>query len=193
MLSAFATSLSRRPLAAVVTMLSLPALVCGAALAQTKAPAAKAPEKAAKAADKPAKMDEVTVTVKRVKALDKIDVGGGAPDLFARVTIAGEALKSPVAKQQTEVKPDWKLTKSVPRGKTAIKLEILDKDVLNPSDAIDINRVDKKRDLDFTVNTDKCRIEGLSGSNSCGSKISRAGRENKKAEIDFTVTVKKGK
>lgn len=166
-----------RGIAAAVSALALPALlVGGVAFAQSKG-----------------KMDEITITVTRVKALDRIDVGGGNPDFFARASIAGEALKSPVSKQQSEIKPDWKLTKMVPRGKTDIKLELMDKDVLNPDDLIDINRVDKKRFLEFSVDTRSCRVSGFSGGYSCGDKISRAGNENKKAEIDFVVRVKKDK
>ncbi len=171
------TKVHGRNLMAAVAALALPAiLVSGVALAQSKG-----------------KKDEITITITRIKALDRIDVGGGNPDFFARATIAGEAIKSPVVKQQTESKPDWKLTKVVPRGKTDIKLELLDKDVLNPDDLIDINRVDKKRLLEFTVDTSSCRVAGFSNGYRCGSKISRAGLEKKKAEIDFVVSVKKDK
>ncbi len=169
------TMTKRRSFATIAAVLMVPALAATVAVAQS------------------GKMDEVTITVNRYKTLDKIDVGGGAPDIFARVTIGGTAQKSPVAKQQTGGKPDWKITQSVPRGKTNVKVELLDKDVLNPSDAIDINRVDKKRDLDFVVDTARCRVEGLSNVSSCGQRISRTGAENKKAEIDFRVSVKKGK
>lgn len=176
MTRAIPTSTTRRSIAAIAAVLAVPALAGTVALAQSKGP-----------------MDEVTITVNRYKTLDKIDVGGGAPDIFARVTIGGTVQKSPVAKQQVAGKPDWKITQSVPRGKTNVKVELLDKDILNPSDAIDINYVDKKRDLDFVVDTKRCSVEGLTGISGCGQKISRKGRENKKSEIDFRVSVKKGK
>ena len=171
-----ANPILKQRLAVLAAVLAVPALAGTVAFAQSKGP-----------------MDEVTITVNRYKTLDKIDVGGTPPDIFARVTIGGTAQKSPVAKQQASGKPDWKITQSVPRGKTNVKLELLDKDILNPSDAIDINRVDKKRDLDFVVDTARCRVEGLSGGYRCGQKISRAGQEKKKAEVDFRVSVKKGK
>lgn len=176
MTRAVPTSTKHRSIATIAAILAVPALAATVAVAQSKGP-----------------MDEVTVTVNRYRTLDKIDVGGGAPDIFARVTIGGTTQKSPVAKQQTAGKPGWKITQSVPRGKTNVKVELLDKDILNPSDAIDINRVDKKRDLDFSVDTARCRVEGLTGISRCGQSISRAGNEKKKAEVDFTVSVKKGK
>lgn len=170
---------TRRSIATIAAILAVPALAATVAVAQSGKSSGK--------------MDEVTITVNRYKTLDRIDVGGGAPDIFARVTIGGTVQKSPVAKQQTAGKPDWKITQSVPRGKTNVKVELLDKDILNPSDAIDINAVANKRDLDFVVDTAKCRVEGLSNISSCGQRISRTGKENKKSEIDFRVSVKKGK
>jgi len=172
-----------------VSALSLVALLAVSALPALAQTAPKADAKPAKAGP----MDEITILVTRVKALDRIDVGGTKPDFFARATIGGQTVKSEVSKQQDSIKPNWKLTASVPRGKTAVKLELLDKDVLNPSDTIDINRVDKKRNLEFDVDTAKCRISGFSEGYGCGSTIKRAGKENKKAEIDFKVSVKKGK
>ena len=172
----FPFSLSLRSVAIGAAVLCVPALVAQTAIAQSKD-----------------KTDEVTITVHRVKALDKIDVGGGKADFFARATIGGTVVKSAISKQQNEIKPDWKLTATVPRGKTAVKLEIMDKDVLNPSDLIDINRVAGKRDLDFTVDTRSCNVEGFSGGQSCGDRIVRAGTEKKKAEVSFRVTVKRGK
>lgn len=137
--------------------------------------------------------DEVTITVKRYRTLDKIDVAGTPPDIFARVTIGGHRQQTPVNKQQVSGRPNWKITHAVPRGKTNVKLELLDKDVLNPADVIDINRIDKKRDLDFIVDTSNCRVEGFVGISRCGQTISRTGQEKKKSEIDFVISVKKGK
>jgi hypothetical protein len=161
---------------AIGAVLTIPALAATMAFAQSKGPT-----------------DEVTITVNRYRTLDKIDVGGTPPDIFARVTIGGHKQQTPVAKQQISGRPNWKITHAVPRGKTNVKVELLDKDVLNPSDVIDINRVDKKRDLDFVVDTSNCRVEGFVGISRCGQKISRTGQEKKKSEIDFTVSVKKGK
>lgn len=134
--------------------------------------------------------DEVIVTIKRIQALDKVDVIGKA-DFYAKVTIAGETQATPVAKQSDFDKPNWKISKRVPRGTHDIKLQLLDKDPGKPDDVIDINRVDKKRDLDFTIDTRNCRIGGLTGGYSCGDNIKRAGAERKKAEITFSVDVKK--
>ena len=132
---------------------------------------------------------ELTIKVSRVKLLDKVDELSKG-DLYARVTIDGEVQSSSVVKGENVIKPDWKLTKKVTRGDHKVKVELVDKDVTQ-DDTIDINRVDKKRDLDFTVNTKSCRIEGFSTTYKCGSSITRVGAEAKKAEITFTVSVKK--
>ncbi|MEQ1576860.1 MAG: C2 domain-containing protein [Hyphomicrobium sp.] len=130
---------------------------------------------------------ELTVTISNAKALDKADEFSNG-DLYAKITIDGEAQKTPAIKGDNEIKPNWKITRKVASGTHKIKVELYDKDVTQ-DDAIDINRVDKKRDLDFTV-TSKCRIEGFSSSYKCGSSITRAGGEAKKAEITFSVSVK---
>lgn len=132
---------------------------------------------------------ELTIKVSRVTLLDKVDELSKG-DLYARVTIDGEVQSSPVVKGENVLKPDWKLSKKVTPGDHKVKVELVDKDVTQ-DDTIDINRVDKKRDLDFTVNTKSCKIEGFSSTYRCGSTITRTGQEPKKAEIAFTVSVKK--
>ena len=71
-----------------------------------------------------------------------------------------------------------------------VKLSVFDKDV-SVDDPIDINRIDNKRDIDFTVNTKTCKVEGFSSTYKCGAKITRAGKEKKAAEVTFIVMVKK--
>ncbi len=172
------SSKSRGRALGLVTLLAVPAFAGTVAFAQSKGP-----------------MDEVTITVLRVKALDKIDQGNPnkKADFFARASIGGTTVKSDVSKGNDDIKPNWKLKASVPRGKTNVKLEILDKDILTPADAIDINRLNNKRDLDFTVDTANCRIEGFSGGYRCGTAISRAGAEKRRAAVTFRVDVVKGK
>jgi hypothetical protein len=127
-----------------------------------------------------AQTHEIVVTITRVRALDKYDgpVGSKA-DFFARVTIS-----------EDDIRPNWVVTKPVGHGRHDVKLEILDSDVTNPPDPIDVNRVDKKRDLDFTVDTRACRIEGFATTYRCRTTITRAGAERKKAEVSFTVNVR---
>ena len=132
---------------------------------------------------------EITVTVTKFRALDRADdLSNG--DFFARLTIDGQSVTSPVLDAKAEVKPDWKLSKSVPPGVHKVKLELIDKDV-SVDDPIDINKVDKKRDLEFQIDTKSCRIEGFSETYKCGATITRSGGEEKKATISFTVNVKK--
>ncbi|MDO9381375.1 MAG: hypothetical protein Q7T86_00780 [Hyphomicrobiaceae bacterium] len=132
--------------------------------------------------------DEITVSVTSVNGLDKVDELSGG-DYFARVTIDGDAQSTPVVKDKS-FKPDWKIKKSVSGGEHKLKLELIDKD-LSEDDPVDINRLDNKRDLEFTVDTKSCKIEGFSSTQRCGSTITRAGKENKRAEISFKITVKK--
>lgn len=132
---------------------------------------------------------EITVTITRFHALDKADELSRG-DFFARVTIDGEAQITPTVSDQAEVSPDWKITKSVSPGLHKVKLELIDKDV-SVDDPIDINRLDKKRDLDFSVDTNSGVVDGFSEPHKVGQTITRAGAENKKASITFKVTVKK--
>lgn len=131
---------------------------------------------------------EVVVKVTKVKALDQPDAFSKG-DFYARVTIDGTTTSTTPVKQNPSITPNWTVTKQVSSNEVKVKVEILDKDV-NTDDVIDINRIDAKRDLDFTVNTRRCRIEGFAQTYKCGNTISRAGKEKKAAEVSFTVTVK---
>lgn len=131
---------------------------------------------------------EVTVNIARVKAIDPPDAFSKG-DFYARVTIDGETQKTEVVKQSIDIKPNWKISKKVKSGVINVKVEILDKDV-SQDDPIDINRVDGKRDLDFTVDTRSCRIEGFSEPYKCGKSITRVGKEKKSAGITMSVGAK---
>lgn len=132
---------------------------------------------------------EITVTVTRFKALDRADELS-AGDFFARVTIDGASQQTAVISDKAEVQPNWKLSKEVKPGVHKIKLALIDKDV-SVDDPIDINRLPNKRDIDFTVDTRSCKIDGFAQSYKCGATITRAGTERKKAEISFKIDVKK--
>lgn len=132
---------------------------------------------------------EITLTVVRFKAIDKADELS-AGDFFARVTIDGSKQQTATVSDRAEVRPDWKISKSVSPGVHKVKLELIDKDV-SIDDPIDINRLGNKRDLDFTVDTRSCVIEGFATDYKCGATITRAGGERKMAEISFKVTVSK--
>ena len=136
------------------------------------------------------KSHEITVTVTRFKALDKADELS-AGDFFARVTINGKAKDSAIISNKTEASPNWQISTSVPPGVHNVKVQLIDKDV-SVDDPIDINKVANKRDIDFTVDTRSCKIDGFNQAYKCGATITRAGTENKKAEISFKVSVKKG-
>lgn len=131
---------------------------------------------------------EVTITVLSLKAIDSADQFSKG-DFYARATIDGDKQSTQPIKQSNIDKPGWKLSKKVKGGEVNVTLEILDKDVA-ADDPIDINRVDNKRSLDFTVNTKSCRISGFASGYSCGDVIVRTGGEKKAAEIKFRVDVK---
>jgi len=136
---------------------------------------------------------QVTVTVHSVKLLDRVDAGSQA-DLFARVTIDGEQKATPPLKQTGRVgdtiRTEFVASKSVKPGSVPVRLEMLDKD-LRSDDLIDINRLPNRRILEFNVNTRNCRIEGFASMYRCKARITRAGTERKKAEVTFTVEVRK--
>jgi hypothetical protein len=138
-----------------------------------------------------AQSHEIVVTITRVRALDRFDgpVGSKA-DFFARVTISGTEFTTKPIRQDDDIRPNWVVTKPVGHGRHDVKLEILDSDVSNRPDPIDVNRLDNKRDLDFTVDTRSCRIEGFASTYRCRTTISRTGQERKKAEVFFTVNVR---
>jgi hypothetical protein len=140
-------------------------------------------------AAKHAAADEIDILVTHVKALDAFDELSKG-DTYAKVTIGKDVQTTPVVSQQTEIKPDWKIVHKVKPGKHDVKVEIYDKDV-TVDDPIDINRVDHKRTLEFSVDTRSCRVEGFSQTYHCGDSIKRAGEEKKKAEVTFVVSVKK--
>ncbi len=133
---------------------------------------------------------EITVAITKIKAVGRADTYSKG-DFYAKVTIDGVMQQTQFIRQDSEVTPDWKITKAVKPGSAIpVKIEILDKDV-SKDDPIDINRLGSKRDLDFTVNTKKCRVGGFANTYKCGRTISRTGDEDKNAELSFVVTVKK--
>lgn len=134
-----------------------------------------------------ARADVIVISIGQVQALDKIDALSKA-DFLARVTIAGETFVTPVIRNQDNIYPNWSVRKTVAPGIYDIKLEILDKDVTK-NDYVDINARDNKRDLDFQVDTRRCRVLGFAQPYRCGSPIARRGNERKKAEVTFAVDV----
>jgi hypothetical protein len=136
-----------------------------------------------------AKDPELIIKITRVRALDQPDAFSKG-DFYAKATINGETITTPPVKQEMSITPDWILTRKVKPGIVNVKLAVFDKD-MSVDDPIDINRIDNKRDLDFTVNTKTCKVEGFSSTYKCGAKITRAGKEKKAAEITFIVMVKK--
>jgi hypothetical protein len=147
-------------------------------------PVCAAPVNAARAAS------EIVVVITKVTALDAADVWlAGPDDFYARVTIDGEIFTTRIKRQQNRAEPNWKISKVVYGRMHTVRLEIFDKDLFKGDDKIDINRVNAKRDLDFTVDTRRCRIGGFSQSFRCGDPIRREGYEPKKAAIEFYVDV----
>src|SRR5262249_50543779 len=116
---------------------------------------------------------EITITISSVRAVDSPDLFSKA-DYFARVTIDGDVQSTQPIKGQNEIRPNWKIVKRVAPGRHTIKVEILDKDLAR-NDLIDINAIDKKRDLDFTLDSRNCRIEGFATTYRCGTSITRTG------------------
>jgi len=131
---------------------------------------------------------EISVRIIRVKALDKIDANSAA-DFYAQVTIAGETFKSEPIQDNDDIEPGWVFTKKVAGGVHNVKIAIIDKDVTK-DDAVDVNRVGGKRDLDFRVHTGRCIITGFSEPYRCGATIFRSGYEKRRAEVSFVVNVR---
>lgn len=137
---------------------------------------------------------EITLTISKITALDRIDWGlAGDADFYAKVTIAGETFTTQRVRGKNAISPNWKITKAVAPGQHDVKVEIFDRDPLKPDDRVDINRLPNKRDLDFTVDTKSCRIGGFSSPYRCKQSITRPGDEKKKAAITFRVDVAKKK
>lgn len=148
------------------------------------------PVAAALSSEAAARDDELTITISQLTALDAADTWlAGPDDFYARVTIGGEVFQTPIKRQRNVANPNWKISKVVRRGKTDVRVEIFDKDIGKADDKIDINRITPKRDLDFTVDTRRCRVIGFANSFRCGDAIHRSGSEAKKAEIVFYVDV----
>jgi hypothetical protein len=136
--------------------------------------------------------EEMVIVITKITALDAADTWiAGPDDFYARVTIDGQVFTTKIKRQRNHAEPNWRISKFVRSGTHNVKLEIYDKDVGKGDDKIDINRVDNKRDLDFTVNTRRCRIDGFSERYDCGDPIRREGYEHKKAAIEFYVDVRR--
>lgn len=132
---------------------------------------------------------EIVITITRVRAIDKLDNFSRA-DFMARVSIDGDQLTTQRVRQQDDIRPNWVIAKRVAPGRHEVKLAVLDQDATK-AESIDINRINGKRDLDFTVDTRSCTILGFASPFKCGRTIVRAGRDAKAAEIEFKVEVKK--
>lgn len=135
------------------------------------------------------KPHEITITVERLKALDKFDAFSKA-DFYARVTIDGRTQTTPVIRQQVEVAPNWVLRETLPPGKYDLKMEIFDKDA-SIDDPIDVNPIDGRRTLEATIDTRKCRLMAYGKTYRCGLRASVSGKERKSAEVTFKVDVKR--
>lgn len=140
-----------------------------------------------------ASAQELVITIKSVRAVDRIDPAGLPPDFYARVTVDGKEYKTPVIRKTQAINPNWVIRAPISGREAHVKLELYDKDVAR-DDPIDINRLDGKRDLDFTVRTRPCRVLGFAATYDCagrGATISRAGGEKKSADITFTVDTRR--
>jgi len=71
---------------------------------------------------------EITVTIKEIRALDKIDIIGD-PDFYIKVFINEIEKTSPVWQNQKYVKPNWSVTQNVPDDQeyVTIKIQLWDK------------------------------------------------------------------
>jgi hypothetical protein len=137
--------------------------------------------------------DDLVITIERVRALDRIDLSG-QPDFFAQVTIDGKVTKTEVAPKSANIRPNWVIRAPITKDVTDVKIEIFDKDLVSKDDAVDINRLPKKRDLDFSVRRNPCRVIGFAQIYDCsgrGARITRAGDERRKAEITFKVDIRR--
>lgn len=133
---------------------------------------------------------EIIITITDLRTVGRADVFT-RPDFFAQVSVAGEGFTTPTARNQGNIAPNWVIRKTVPRGTHSVKIALFDKD-LTKSEAIDINTVDGKRDLDFRINTRNCRVLDLTGvAQGCRATVTRAGRELKSAEMRFNVEIVK--
>lgn len=135
-----------------------------------------------------AQQKEIVVTVSEVRLLDKADTFNRA-EIYSRIIIAGEWFETPVVKSSGTINPNWRANKSVNAGDHAIKLEILDRD-LTMSEPVDINKVDRKRDVDLVVDTRNCRVSGDGINGKCDVTLKTTGRERKSAEVTITVSVR---
>jgi len=141
----------------------------------------------------PAIADEIIITVETLQALDRIDVGGAPADFYAQVTIDGTVFRSPRIRRSDTVRPNWTFSKRVRPGTYNVRLEVFDKDLFSKDDQIDINRLDGKRHIDFRVKTRPCAVLDFAEPYACRGRsvtITRAGRENKSAEVRFSVKVR---
>jgi len=99
---------------------------------------------------------EVTVTIKEIRALDKIDLIGES-DFYVKVFINNVEHKSPIWRNKNYLTPNWSATQDVPDGEenVAIKIQLWDWNFIKDR-MCDISRNDVAEPLsqDVTINYD---------------------------------------
>lgn len=127
---------------------------------------------------------EVTVTIKEIRALDKIDLFGD-PDFYVKVFINDVEHTSPIWRNQKYVKPIWSVTQDVPDDEenVYIKIQLWDQNFLrdkicdiSQSDQSDPNSYDVE--LIYSLKTGHWRGDDYVRSDPLFSDLSGYGRLN---------------
>jgi hypothetical protein len=130
---------------------------------------------------------QISVRIEKIVALDVANWTSPA-DFFARISIDGKSIQTPVVLNQNDISPNWEYREiAVGGGVRRIRIEVLDEDVTF-NDPIDVNPQAGKRELDLTIDTSAlpCVVAGdVTGS--CNSSIISAGSESGRASLQFRI------
>ncbi len=138
---------------------------------------------------------EVRVIVESVDALDDMDGPASSPDMYASVSINGRPSDNKIwrIEDQRNISPNWQFFEIVEnsQGEIKIVLSIYDEDgfLRGDDELVDIAS-NAERELNLTVNTNTCAVEGDGVIGNCGATLVSQGAEDDRAAIKFRVEVK---
>ena len=134
----------------------------------------------------------VTITIVRVKEINNLDKDiprKDQADFFARIWIAGKALRTPTMSKD-DGWPNWRVSAPVGSNLVRIKISVHDDDggLEEKDDKVDVNPVIGKKDLDLVYNVKTGRITGdATGRRGRNIWTRGGGSDSDKAQLWFRV------
>lgn len=135
----------------------------------------------------------VTVVIHRIRAVSNFDgdfLKKDRADFYARVSVGGRSVKSPVWYGQDDARPNWAAMETGTGNLVPITIRVMDEDggFERKDDHADINEVEGFKDLTLWYNVRTGRISGdVTGWKGDELYARGAGSDSDKAEIWFSI------